>query len=273
MLFPIHLPWTASFVLQHLPRMSLPSLFRYHRLVLREAKLQPDKPRLVPLRIKRPLYSDIVLREPGTDLQTFDEVVVREIYESVVRSTTSCEYVLDLGANIGLTTLYLAAAFPRCHIISVEPDFGNQEVLNCNVRLLTECGRCEVVHGAVWNTNTTLSLMPPPGGIGYDAITVSQEAREPTCQVNAYTVDTLMSMHRFPRIDILKVDIEGAEAEVFRDDPDWLDRVNAITIEFHGRSRHDSRFDEIVTNRGFLVKDDKTPNTVLAYRPKHQWRL
>ena len=52
-------------------------------------------------------------------------------------------------------------------------------------------------------------------------------------QVQGMTVDTIMKEHGIDHIDIIKIDIEGAEREVFRDPSLWLEKVDALIVELH----------------------------------------
>lgn len=266
------LPWSIQFGIENFRRMSFLSVLRYRQFVLREDGTLPPKCGFVSLRMKQPVKSRILLREPGTDFWTFNEVFVREIYRGVRERVSGCAYAVDLGANIGLTSLYFAAAFPTCRVLGVEPFPGNQEMYRCNVAKHLNSGQCELVAGAVWKHDGFVDLSCPPNGDRFDAIHVDRVGNGESLRVPAYSIPTLLDRARFPRIDILKVDIEGAEKELFYNNPDWLDCVNAITIEFHGRSRVDSRFDEWTNLRGFQVIDDDAPNTVLAIRPQGDWR-
>jgi FkbM family methyltransferase len=266
----LRMPWSVSFVARMTRHVSLTSALRLRGMVMREERpgLQPAR---VPVRVKHPFRADIWLREPGSDINTFKEVVLKQIYRTVVERAGACEYVLDLGGNIGLTSLYLASAFPTCRILTVEPLPENQELLALNLAPLVRAGRCQVVPGAVWREDTTLDLNPPPDGTGFDAVQVTAGTagamRQPT---PAYTVDTLMRTGGFPRIDILKIDIEGAETPLFRGPTEWLARVNTIAVEFHGDSRRESGFDEVAGAAGLTIEDDLFPNTVVAYRPQGQ---
>jgi hypothetical protein len=47
------------------------------------------------------------------------------------------------------------------------------------------------------------------------------------------TVDTIMKEQGIDHIDILKIDIEGAEREVFRDPSSWIGKVDALIVELH----------------------------------------
>jgi hypothetical protein len=83
--------------------------------------------------------------------------------------------------------------------------------------------------------------------------------------VQGFTMEEILASSAFQQVDLLKVDIEGAEVELFRNDLGWLDRVGAIAIEFHGRSRDESGFDQMLTEHGFKVCAEDS-HTVLAIR-------
>lgn len=76
-------------------------------------------------------------------------------------------------------------------------------------------------------------------------------------------MQTIFERSGFDRIDLLKVDIEGAEVQLLQGAGDWLTKVNAIAIEFHGNSRAESGFDQLT--QGFRIADE-SPHTVLAIR-------
>jgi hypothetical protein len=58
--------------------------------------------------------------------------------------------------------------------------------------------------------------------------------------INGYTIATLLAQSRFDAIDLLKLDIEGAEEQIFSaTDTAWLDHVRVLVIETHGaRAEH-----------------------------------
>ena len=82
----------------------------------------------------------------------------------------------------------------------------------------------------------------------------------------------LLSMLNKPRIDLLKIDVEGAEVELFKRDLGWLDAVRCIALEFHEGSREKTDFDELMKQHGFTIVED-TGNIVVALRepqaPEH----
>ena len=159
----IPFPWSVAFLRRMSPFVTLASALRLRKMVLREAGKRPPQPGLVPIRVRKPFRADVWLREPGTDFSTFREVVLDTIYSTVVERTSSCEYVLDVGANIGLTSLYLASCFPTCRILAIEPAPENRNILTKNLGPLLEDGRCQICPGAVWGRTPPWTSTPRRG--------------------------------------------------------------------------------------------------------------
>ena len=82
--------------------------------------------------------------------------------------------------------------------------------------------------------------------------------------VPAYDMDELLRRSGFREVDLLKMDIEGAEKDLFIGNPSWLDRVNNMVIEFHGDSRQQCCFDEMIAARGFKIVDDNAHTVTVA---------
>ena len=267
---PLPIPWTVDFLWKLSRHVSFRSALRLRDLAIRSKRGQTGAD-LVRVRVHHPFRATVWLREQGSDVGTFDEVIMRGIYQTLTQRAEGCRYVLDLGGNIGLTTLFLADRFPKCQVLTVEPSPDNQEILTRNLARLHAQGRCRICPGAVWGSDTTLNLSAVPAGIGFDAIQVVPRGSDDLDRpVPAHTVASLIQQAGFPHVDILKIDIEGSEVAVFRGPTDWLTLVNTIAIEFHGNSRQESGFDATVSAAGFVIEEDQAPNCVVAYRPPAQ---
>jgi FkbM family methyltransferase len=244
--------------------MSLGSIVRYRDYCRRG---QSDSTRKLKLKMKRPVRAEIVFREVPSDHYTFGDIFEQEVYKTVLRHVPNCSTILDLGANIGFASLYLAAAYPAARIVSVEPNRENFALLKTNLNVLIRQGRCIPLQAAVWSTRRSLGVDPRWSAGAYNAFRVLDQPTGDGAadSVEGLTMAEILSSARFQQVDLLKVDIEGAEVELFRNDRGWLDSVRAIAIEFHGQSRSESGFDEILKNGGFTVCEEDS-HTVLAVR-------
>jgi FkbM family methyltransferase len=247
--------------------MSLASIFRYRNYCLREAQGRSNPTEKLRLRLKSPIRGVVILREVSSDLYTFGDVFEQKVYSAVLRHLPECSTIVDLGANIGLASLYLASAYPSVRIFAIEPNRDNFELLKTNLKDLIQEQRCVAMQAAVWSARKALTVDPEWLPDTYNAYRLlEQPSRQGAVdQVQGVTMEDILAASKFPQVDLLKIDIEGAEVELFRNDLGWLERVRAIAIEFHGRSRDESRFDEILTAQGFKVCEEDS-HTVLAIR-------
>src|SRR5687768_5395592 len=112
--------WSWKFLSRKQQFVNFSSALRLRRMALREAKAQND-PGMVRVKVHNPFKGLIWLREPGSDFYTFEEIFERKVYEKAVNKAPFCQYVLDVGANIGLTSLFIYGRFPDVRLAAVEP--------------------------------------------------------------------------------------------------------------------------------------------------------
>jgi FkbM family methyltransferase len=258
--------WTLSFFRKWWPSMSLGSVVRYRDYCLREARGPTEK---LKLRMKSPIRGVISLREVSSDFYTFGDIFEQEVYRIVLRHLPECSTIIDLGANIGLAALYLANAYPSARIFAIEPNRDNFELLKSNLKDLIREGRCVPVQAAVWSARKALTVDPqwlPDSYNGYRLLEQPSQ-QDLVDQVQGFTMEDILASSEFQQVDLLKVDIEGAEVELFQNDLGWLGRVRAIAIEFHGRSREQCGFDQILAAHGFKVCEEES-HTLLAIRDR-----
>jgi FkbM family methyltransferase len=258
------------------------SLLRWRDTVVRldSGALPPDH--AVSLRFKAPVRADVLVRGATSDTYTLQEIMIRQVYAGLKNTIPHCETVIDLGANIGLASLYMAALYPQCRILAVEPHSQNVEILKRNLHVLTSTSQAAILQAAVWSRAAILEFQPFADPGAYDSVTV-HEAAAPTDKSDAtyrspeanrvagMPMSSIINRSGFGQVDILKVDIEGAEVELFSGDLSWLERVRSIAIEFHGDARRVSDFDARVRDFGFEIVDENH-HTVLALKPSAQGR-
>jgi len=186
---------------------------------------------------------------PGSDsklhvrLGTPDILVFNDLYHGKEQDwnfEVAPKTIMDAGAYTGLSTAYFATRYPDAKIIAVEPSEDNFALLLRNVSKLENV---HAINAALWSETGSLVLTDP--GRDYWGFTVQESDTDsgpdqkhslaPASKVDALTVSDLMSDYEVDRVNLLKVDIEGSEKEVFSDARPWIDRVDAISIELHDR--------------------------------------
>jgi hypothetical protein len=87
------------------------------------------------------------------------------------------------------------------------------------------------------------------------ATQTTEMSHQCTLTSNAYTIATLLDRFAFPRIDLLKIDIEGAELQLFRDgNTDFMDRTACCAIECHGSECFEA-FREVAVRHDFELSE------------------
>jgi FkbM family methyltransferase len=127
----------------------------------------------------------------------------------------SGDIVIDCGAHVGTFTdeaLRRGAA----KVIAVEPEPVNVECLRRNFRKEIEDGRVIVVPKGVWNSETTLELSVAKENSGMNSFVIDQGAGTSKITVPLTRIDTLIHDLGLPRVDFIKMDIEGAEREALK---------------------------------------------------------
>lgn len=146
--------------------------------------------------------------------------------------------IIDGGAYIGLSAIYFTMRYPGVRIIAVEASEQNFDLL---VRNTSAFPNIQPVHAALWPEPGSLVLTDPGTGLWGLQVkeAVSQDgavtgaAGESADSVRAVTIGDIIREYGLERIDLLKVDIEGAEKELFTEPGPWLAQVDAICIELH----------------------------------------
>ena len=191
----------------------------------------------------------LTIRPGTTDLWTVMETFERKMYAPLC-SLPDAKVIIDLGANIGDSAVYFAKAYPNAKIIAVECDDCNFQVLLNNVKRYSNV---IPVKAAIWGNNKKLLIK---SGQGENSICVCAAGRE--CLANSVkglTMHDLIKTFGIEKIDILKIDIEGAEKNLFEHDCSWLSIVQTIGIELHDSSVNGCAFaffDALVNNLGGL---------------------
>ncbi|MEZ5394652.1 MAG: FkbM family methyltransferase [Bryobacterales bacterium] len=250
--------WTYQFVREWIPTLDLPSVVRLRRYVLHESSNHASSELVVQLRGWGPVHLRTL---GGGDFRMFDDMFRRRMIPPVI---PGCQTLIDLGGNIGLATIALARALPGLRSYVVEPDAGNVAMLERNLAPLVAQGRCTIERGAMWKTDDVIEIEPPELEGSFGAVRCVDGGGGGEV-VQGMTMKTILDRSGFERVDLVKVDVEGAEAGLFDSGQDWLDRVDALAVEFHGSARQQSDFDRVVAECGFSVEETYN-NGVVATR-------
>lgn len=169
-------------------------------------------------------------RQGTSDVLAIRQVFVRHEYRRL-QALKSVDTIIDAGANIGAASVLFLTMFPRAQLIAIEPDPGNVAVLRRNLEPYGE--RVTVAEAAIWPVAEPLQLVPAQFR---DKLDWSNQVKPASTGqiVDGLTMQQLLENSHWREIDLLKIDVEGAEVELFKGDTSWLSMVRNLCIELHG---------------------------------------
>jgi FkbM family methyltransferase len=194
-----------------------PQMARALNRLARAARGPPE-----PLKFRNLLHP--ILVRPGTpDIATVINNIIREEYGQF-RSKKQPHSMIDAGAYIGDTSAYFLSKYPSLKVVALEPDAENEKIARKNLAAYE--GRVHLLNKALSSSSGIVHVAGT-----FDSALISNSGRV----VESTTVTGLMTIMGWDNLDILKMDIEGAELDVLDQTADsWLPRVDLLILELHG---------------------------------------
>lgn len=200
-----------------------------------------SKPKLNSLRSVWPrgCSSPIHYRINTTDINVFQQIFLSGEYDCA-GAESDPEFIVDCGANIGCASAFFLNRYPKARVLAIEADAKNFEV--CKLNLEPYGTRVKVIHGAIWPRTEALAVDRGEDGKGQEWSFHVRPCREGEPQeVEAVSLADLVKEAPNGQIDLLKIDIEGGEQDLFSADVEpWLSRTRTIVVELHGQTCQDT---------------------------------
>ncbi len=187
----------------------------------------------------------MALRMPASlssDSAVFDQIFVKHEYRHVVEwfsgiRPENIDTILDVGANIGCAALFFGARFPNARIYCLEPEAGNYQRLDLNLKLNPE-RNIGAARGAIWTRSCALRCIRDfrDGRESAYRFVESESGSDLAGDADAMDIQALSERAGFATVDLLKLDVEGAEATLLRDErfTGFLkSQVARIAVEVH----------------------------------------
>lgn len=180
----------------------------------------------------------------GPDMMTMFQIFFAHEYRMPFEIAP--KVIIDCGANIGLSAIYYANKYPQAKIIAIEPDQSNFNYLQKNT---ANYSNVICLNKAIWSERKQIQLIDI--GTGNWSLQSKEVENNMPNAIEAIGIKDLITEYNITSIDILKVDIEGAEKQLFSVNySDWLSITNVIAIELHPNI--DSQIPEIFNH---AIKD------------------
>jgi FkbM family methyltransferase len=165
----------------------------------------------------------------------FKEIFVEEYYR--FETNLTAPVIFDCGANVGTSCAFFKSIYPDSKIIAFEPNPKIAEYLEQNIKN-NSLENIEVIEKAVWIHNDGIEL-----GLD-DADSSSIHLEKNKTKVESIRLKEYLVKEE--TVDMLKMDIEGAEIEVLKDCMESLSNVKNIFVEFHSYANEPQRLSELI---------------------------
>lgn len=193
-----------------------------------------DLPRYQPAKVN---FRDYQFDVPDafSFLWQFYEIFVEEAY--AFNTSHEKPVIYDCGANVGTSCIFFKERYPKARVKAFEADpvIGNLLTTNLHRHNLTDI---EITNKAVWTHNEGIELVQE-GADGASVFAQGDKIKVPSVRLS-----DLLKKER--SVDLLKIDIEGAEAVVLKDCKDSLHHVQNIFVEYHSFVGQPQHLDEII---------------------------
>jgi FkbM family methyltransferase len=214
--------------------------------------------------------SKLICRSKSTDI---NEVVVIFSGEEYPRSELQLQnnaVVFDLGANIGSFPIYLDDCNPdiswTCH--SFEPFPDNYDLLERNIMANELQAKVVCRKEAIAGSDGEAVL---DAAMGFDAVSISNTVGESGVRVPTLRLSSYAKKHGVTRVDLLKIDVEGAEYDIFTADYAWIrDHSRYLIIEAHPIGENTVEVIRAIISPDFEIIPRVTHNTNVLFARRKQ---
>ena len=206
-------------------------------------------------------------RKDSSDSLVFDLIFMQDEYKPItdffLANNIPFNSFIDLGANIGLTSLYIKKIFPDATVIAVEPDKNNYSMLVRNFNL-NKLSNATALHAGVGKKDCYLLIEEGIRDKKDWAISFQEVDHE--TDTRSYSIVSLLNKYELAEVDFIKMDIEGAEKAVFEKDADlsFLNKVKVMAIEIHDEFNIRNDIYEILKQHNFILFN--TNETTIAVK-------
>lgn len=208
--------------------------------------------RLVPFRVEVLINGrrlGVCMRNNGSDIQVMTTVFTRGEYAAPGLVWGGLKTIVDAGANIGVASLLFSVLAPKARIVAIEPEACNFALLRVNMD--GNQISADMLPAALWHSTGMIPLMIQTSAMSHSVV-AGRKTSVGSAQVQSLDMATLLDQQGIDEVDLLKCDIEGAEAEVFRKSGPWIRRVKHIIVEAHsGKGCPSEVICEILRNHSF----------------------
>jgi FkbM family methyltransferase len=202
----------------------------------------------------------VLVRRNGSDTLVFNDVILKEEYAMPVKAILhkTNAIVADAGANIGTTSIFIKSLIPAARIYAIEPDLNNFDLLKKNIAINKLDDTVNALRNAIWINDEKLEINNEFRDMKDWSLAVLKADSNSKSDLRGVALANLILDNRLSKIDLLKIDIEGAERFLF-ENSDFCDTifrfVENLVIEIHDEFNVRDKINNKMNEMGFIGVD------------------
>ncbi len=188
---------------------------------------------------------DLLVPDAASFLSGYQEIFLNEIYRFEARSDAPC--ILDVGANIGLSSLYFKSLYAKAQITAIEADPRIFRYLQKNLQA-NAAGDVTIHNAAAWDV---------PGEVRFHSEGADAGRIAPDAEGISVPAINLADVFVDQKFDFIKIDIEGAETRVLPTIARLLRDADFVFVEYHSLPSQPQSLDKVIgtlTEAGFRLR-------------------
>ncbi|MDO8512631.1 MAG: FkbM family methyltransferase [bacterium] len=206
-------------------------------------------------------------RSGSVDKNIIFEILIDKVYTPKGFEINSKDTIVDVGAHIGVFSVYTATLAKQGKVYAIEPMPDNYALLQANIEL-NNLKNIITINEALSadNEGRNLNVSNSTGGHSF----IFSNNKNGELGVNTESLSVLFAKHNIQHIDLLKMDCEGAEYEILFNTPkETMDKIDKISMECHDidTERNSSQLKQFLESNGFQVTL-KTDKCIMLYAKK-----
>lgn len=194
----------------------------------------------------------------GELINQVEEIFIRQIYH--VTTANEHPIILDAGSNIGLSILYFKMIYPQAIVYGFEPNPSTFALLSRNVAI-NRLTQVELNNVALWSVAGKSFLASAEGTNSLQSSLLRKADRATSVEVETRKLSDWIT----GPIDLLKIDVEGAELYIVHDliTENKLQWVGHLVVEFHPNLAGSTIAEFVGLLQGVGMKCDQTKDVVV----------
>lgn len=206
----------------------------------------------------------------NSDINSISEVFETDLYRRVIRGLSHDGTFVDVGANIGIVSIAAAQRLTRGHIFAFEPNKQVAALLKENIELNGYEKKIDLLNYAVAGSEGERTFYFEPTMWGGGGIARQTNQTTISYPVHCVSLEKIFSIIKRDFIDVLKIDVEGAEEEILAHaSSETFKKIGVILLEYHEPISSKESMKKILISHGFRIEESKDFNALFATSKSH----